>query len=194
MIVQPDRRRVFIIVGVVVALVAILATVAWVGVSRSGTTTGAAGPAQPVVTPAALTPEQQAAADLEQLVRDYEATENKVFLDPELHAVTELSPYLRSPVLDDRAAQINRTRDKGHVIDARDVEVHSIAVTSLDLAADPPAATVAECRTVTATGTDGQTGEPINLDDRRLVTWSAAVVEDGQWRLYGFTAQDAGSC
>ncbi len=176
---------------------AVIAAAVGIAVLAGGGDKAAPTPS-PTPSPSAtqLTPEAQAEADMDQLVRDYEEASNAAFLDPSIEPAPALDDYLRSPALDDDVEQIiNVHSPEGIEVAERAVEVHSVEVTALDLAAAPPTATVEECRTITAAGTDKQTGESQTLNDvRRLVIWSAVIVEDDRWRLYEAVPQEPETC
>jgi hypothetical protein len=162
-----------------------------------GSTSPAAGPIVGLpASPPPLSPPEPAEAALDQLVRDYEAAVSAAFLDPAIEPAPVLDDYLRSPALDRDIVQLMGVQPPdGLAVTSHETQVHAVTVTALDLSADPPSATVEECSSITATGVDEQTGERITLDEANaLTTWSAALVEDGRWRLYEAVPQGPGTC
>ena len=161
---------------------------------------GTSAPADPIVSPGTaslpLSPPEPAEAALVQLVRDYGAAVSGAFLDPAIEPAPVLDDYLRSPALDRDIGQLMRVHSPGGlVVTSHETQMHSVTVTALDLAADPPSALVEECSSITATGVDERTGEQITLDEANaLTTWSAVLVEDGRWRLYEAVPQGPGTC
>ncbi len=75
---------------------------------------------------APITPDDQAKADLERLVRDYYAAENAVFLDPTSDPSAALDPYLRNPASAARVADVLSFRNAGHTLESRIAVVHSV--------------------------------------------------------------------
>lgn len=150
----------------------------------------------PSTSPTPPSAEEQAETDLDQLVRDYEAAVNAAFLNSAVEPAPALDDYLRSPALDKDVEQlVNVHSPEGIEVTSHATEVHSVTVTTLDLSADPPTATVEECSSLTAAGTDRQTGEPLALNrSRQLTIWSAVIVEDGRWRLVEAEPQGADTC
>jgi hypothetical protein len=161
---------------------------------------GTSAPADPIVSPRndplPLSPPEPAEAALVQLVRDYEAVVSGAFLDPAIEPAPALDDYLRSPALDRDIVQLTRVHSpSGLSVTLHETQVHSVTVTALDLAADPPSATVEECSSIRATGVDERTGERIALEQANaLTTWSAVLVEDGRWRLYEAVPRGEGTC
>ena len=181
-----------------------LAAALALGACTAGSATDGEPPDQPVdvgspptaaTTPPA-TPEEQATAALEQLVRDYYAAENAVFLDPASDPSASLDPYLRNPASAARVADILSFRNAGHTLESRTAVVHSIEVTALDLDGEPASAVIEACKSLVAEGTDGLTGEPASVDDRGLILWTAREVVDQTWRLaeYEGIGGDKGQC
>lgn len=171
-----------------------IGTAAMVG---GGSSAPSVGPIASLRTaPVPLSPPEPAEAALDQLVRGYEAAVSGAFLDPAIEPAPVLDDYLRSPALDRDIVQLMRIHPPdGLAVTSHETEVHSVSVTALDLSADPPAATVEECSSITATGVDERTGEQITLDEAHaLTTWSAVLVEDGRWRLYEAVPQGPGTC
>jgi hypothetical protein len=166
-------------------------------VGGGGSGSPSAGPIASLRTaPLPPSPPGPAEAALNQLVRDYEAAVSGAFLDPAIEPAPALDDYLRSPALDRDIVQLMRVHPPdGLAVTSHETQVHSVTVTALDLAADPPTATVEECSSIAATGVDERTGERITLDEANaLTTWSAVLVEDGRWRLYEAVAQGPGTC
>ena len=185
------------------AVAATLAAVLALGACTAESATDTAPPDPPVdvgnspttATTPSTTPEEQATAALEQLVRDYYAAENAVFLDPASDPSAALDPYLRNPASAARVADVLSFRNAGHTLESSTAVVHSVTVTQLDLSADPAVATIEECHTLAATGTDGETGEPASFENRRKTMWQAATMPAGLgWRLKEFETGGVGSC
>ncbi len=164
-----------------------------VSVESTPVATGATAD-QPTPAPAAVTAEEQAKADLEQLVRDYYAAENAVFLNPMSDPSAALDPYLRNPASAARIADILSFRNAGHTFDTRTAEVHSVVVTGLDLATDPNTATIEECGTLSGKGQDGESGQPAAYTTRGLTLWVAHGLADGTWRLVTYDNPEDRSC
>ncbi len=80
-----------------------------------------------------LTPDEQARADLELLVREYYAAENAVFLDPSSDPSAALEPYLRNPASAARIADILSFRNAGHTLESSTAKSTRLTVRSLDL-------------------------------------------------------------
>jgi hypothetical protein len=185
------------------AVAAMLAAALALGACTAGSATDAetqdrpvdvGGPPTAAVTTPPATAEEQATAALEQLVRDYYAAENAVFLDPASDPSAALDPYLRNPASAARVADVLSFRNAGHTLESSTAVVHSVAVTQLDLSADPASATIEECHTLAATGTDGETGEPASFESRGPITWDAVAIGDGSWRLKSYVTGAEGSC
>ena len=161
-----------------------------------------AEPAVPVATTAAAgetrppaTAEELAEAELAQLVRDYEAAENAVYLDPASDPSAALDPFLRNPAAAARVADILTFRNAGHTLESSTAEVHSVEVRSVELDGQVPSATLDECHTLSASGLDGSSGEPVSFSNRRLTTWTASQIDEhGGWRLTTYETGEAGSC
>lgn len=157
--------------------------------SPTATTSPSAEPS-----PSPTTPQEEASAALEQLVRGYEAAETAAFLDPTIDPSSAFEPYLRYPAADARVRAILDFRRDGNTVAERTMEVHSVEVTSLDLAASPATATVVACTSLTASGADGA-GTPRSVAERRvLTTWTAKTIPNGMWRLYSFKGGSEDSC
>jgi len=166
-------------------------------VGGGGSGSPSAGPIESLrPAPPPLSPPEPVEVALDQLVRDYEVAVSGAFLDPAIEPAPALDDYLRSPALDRDIVQLMRVHPPdGLAVTSHETQVHSVTVTALDLAADPPSATVAECSSIAAAGVDERTGERITLDEANaLTTWSAVLVEDGRWRLYEAVAQGPGTC
>jgi hypothetical protein len=172
------------------AVIAALVAVLFAGACTTGSTTNAESPEPPVdvgsaatgSAPPSSTPEDQAKEALEQLVRDYYAAENAVFLDPASDPSAALDPYLRNPASAARVADVLSFRNAGHTLESSTAVVHSVDVTQLDLSTDPATATIDVCRTLSSEGADGVTGEPASFYDRGPLVWTAQDFADG-WRL-----------
>jgi hypothetical protein len=148
----------------------------------------------PTPSPTPSTPQEQAAADLDALVRSFRAAEDRVYLDPALDPGQAFDPYLRWPASEEEVVRVLDWRRAGNTITSTSTQVHSVQVTALDLAADPATATVAECKTLTVAGTDGDGRAQSGTAPRQQVVWTAKALPDGTWRLYSATAQEDNSC
>ena len=197
---QVDRRR-WLFVAALAVLAAIIAATAFA--VRPGEEAAAArDPGAPEATPSptptsdpvVLTPEEQARADLDRLVRDYYAAENAVFLDPTSDPSAALDPYLRNPASSARIADILSFRNAGHTLTTSTAEVHAVKITALDLASTPATATLEECATLAMSGVDGETGQAQTYEERGLTRWTAKSLPDGSWRLYTYDNPTEQSC
>lgn len=184
------------------AVVVMLAAALALGACTAGSATDGEPPDQPVdvgspptaaTTPPA-TPEEQATAALEQLVRDYYAAENAVFLDPASDPSAALDPYLRNPASAARVADILSFRNAGHTLESRSAVVHSIEVTALDLDGEPASAVIEECGTLAGTGWDAEANERASYESRGLTIWKARSGADGSWRLHEYENPVDRSC
>ena len=197
---QVDRRR-WLFVAALAVLAVIIAMTAFA--VRPGEEAAAArDPGAPEATPSptptsdpvVLTPEEQARADLDRLVRDYYAAENAVFLDPTSDPSAALDPYLRNPASSARIADILSFRNAGHTLTTSTAEVHAVKITALDLASTPATATLEVCRTLISVGTDGKSGESASFEDRGSLLWTAQQLPDSSWRMYTYSGAQGAPC
>ena len=197
---QVDRRRWLFVAALAVLAVIIAATAFAVrpgeeaAAARDPGTPEATPSPTPTSDPVVLTPEEQARADLDRLVRDYYAAENAVFLDPTSDPSAALDPYLRNPASSARIADILSFRNAGHTLTTSTAEVHAVKITALDLASTPATATLEECHTLSASGIDAKSGQATEFSNRRTSTWSASTLRDGTWRLQTYETGSVGSC
>jgi hypothetical protein len=137
--------------------------------------------------PAPLSAQEQAEADLVQLVRDYYQQMNELYADPSL-PLDALGRYTSGQLLQYRLLMHTQDRNSGEAITGGDgLQPRDIEVLAVDLAAGPPTAALRACSggTWTYTGVDGSANtftQPMTT-----VTYAAqrVSVEGGAngWRL-----------
>jgi hypothetical protein len=146
----------------------------------------ASASATPAPSPSPPTAEQQAEADLEQLVRDYYAQMNELYADPAM-PLEELNRYTSGQLLQLRLLLHSQFRTSGaRISGGPGIQPREIEIASMDLAIAPPSAKITVCSggSLAGFGADGS-AESFDQELTSFTYEANYVAVDGvtSWRL-----------